>query len=240
MTVRKPPLTFSAAAYEALLDQLLTGALRPGQRLKELEIAKEFAMSPTPIREALACMGQEGLIEIQPHRGALVKYYSEKDIIELKEIREFIEVAALQMAMSPDRFISEDTRFQKIERLIVEGEETVRTKDRVRFCRLDAKLHDLLVQLSDNSRLIDTYRRFYRQIQMLRLQRVFLPKENSASQKEHEGIFAAIKRGDSIEAVEALRKHLQGFLRLHPTESLVREVTVYGRGRRTKPGSDTT
>ena len=87
---------------DALRDQLeqdiVTGALRPGERLDEQSLAARFGVSRTPIREALMQLASAGLVELQPRRGAFVASLSLKEVIERFEVMAALEGACGALA----------------------------------------------------------------------------------------------------------------------------------------------
>ena len=76
---------------DQLEQDIVTGALRPGERLDEQSLAARFGVSRTPIREALMQLATAGLIELQPRRGAFVASLSLKDVIERFEVMAALE-----------------------------------------------------------------------------------------------------------------------------------------------------
>ena len=85
-------------AYVALRDAITSGTLLPGARLREAALAKHFAVSTTPIREALRRLDREGLVRLAPNRGAVVTEFNLREILDLFEIRELLECGAARRA----------------------------------------------------------------------------------------------------------------------------------------------
>ena len=86
---------------ERLREDILAGRLAPGSRLVESDLTARFAVSRGPVREALRRLSAEGLIEHRPHRGAVVRRLSERDIRELFQIRVEMEALAARLAAEP-------------------------------------------------------------------------------------------------------------------------------------------
>ena len=84
--------------FNTLRDAILTGKLQPGERLMENQLAEKLGVSRTPIREALRMLKLENLVELTPRKGAQVLDMSEKDIVNVLEIREVLEGLAAQLA----------------------------------------------------------------------------------------------------------------------------------------------
>src|SRR5579864_9777932 len=88
----------SAAATELIREAIIDGRLPPGQRLKEEELAQELGISRTPVREALLILQAEGLVTAVPNRGAVVRTYTESDLVDMYELRALLESFAAHQA----------------------------------------------------------------------------------------------------------------------------------------------
>lgn len=91
-------LSLTEQAYAVLRERVMTGEMRPGTELSEPELAAEFAMSKTPVREALARLCAEGLMEAYPRRGYRVTPVTLKDLDDLFAVRGAIEALAAALA----------------------------------------------------------------------------------------------------------------------------------------------
>lgn len=93
-----PSLTSSLRVSEELREAILSGEFEPGERLRTVSLAKRFGSSRTPVREALVQLEGEGLVDIEPRRGALVRSFASADLIDLYEIRALLEPEAAARA----------------------------------------------------------------------------------------------------------------------------------------------
>lgn len=91
-----------AEAYRRIRSAIVEGQFRPGQRLVEQRIAEDFAFSRTPIREAMRRLQAEGLVHIEPNRGALVRPMTLEEILDLYELRARLEAYAARAGCRPD------------------------------------------------------------------------------------------------------------------------------------------
>ncbi len=94
----KPSRSSASEAYELLLAEIESGGLPPGTRLREVELAERFAISRTPIREALKRLELQGLITHEPHHGAVVASLDYGQMTELYLLREVLEGTAARLA----------------------------------------------------------------------------------------------------------------------------------------------
>ena len=84
--------------YEELKRQIMIGEIPPGTRMMEVELADDMGVSRTPIREAIRKLEKEGLVSIEPRRGAYASDVSIKDMVDVLEVREFLEGMAAGLA----------------------------------------------------------------------------------------------------------------------------------------------
>ena len=117
--------------YEELKMQILRGTIVPGTRLMEVEMAEQMGVSRTPIREAIHKLEKEGLVVIEPRRGAYVSRVSMEDMLEILELRENLEgFAAYRAAM----YMTEDEKqeLRKVEHLYNEAVKEGSTVDLIK------------------------------------------------------------------------------------------------------------
>jgi DNA-binding GntR family transcriptional regulator len=91
--------TASRGVAERLREEIQRGDLRPGDRLRQGDVARRFGVSTTPVREAFALLQAQGLVRVDPHRGAVVFRPSVDDVRELYEIRTALETLAIDKAV---------------------------------------------------------------------------------------------------------------------------------------------
>src|SRR6476646_5070508 len=92
------PETSAVRVREQLQDAILEGVLKPGERLRAEALAQRFGTSRTPVREALLQLEAQGLVEVEPNRGAVVKAFDAADLLDLYELRALLEPQAAARA----------------------------------------------------------------------------------------------------------------------------------------------
>jgi DNA-binding GntR family transcriptional regulator len=97
--LESPFATVHSQLTDALRRAIFRGEFPPGHRLRQVELAERFGVSPVPIREALRALEQEGVVASIPRRGWIVTKLSAEDIEEIYELREFLEQKALRDAL---------------------------------------------------------------------------------------------------------------------------------------------
>ena len=98
-TRRELPATLVEVAEHRLRDAILRGALAPGEKIVEEQLCADFGISRAPLREALRLLGQQGLVEHLPRRGARVTDWSTSDILQLFALRHVLERHAVELAL---------------------------------------------------------------------------------------------------------------------------------------------
>lgn len=185
-----------------LRDDIQLGKIAPGTRLRQNEVAERFGVSTTPVREAFAQLEAEGLVRIDPHRGAVVFHPTVEDLLEYYEIREALESLAIGHAIP--RLTPELTR--SLEELI---DRMRATDDARRWLKLNDDFHLRLygaANMPHLSGLIDNLRDASAPyIHMFIASRAPSDQTND----EHREILDACARGDEQGAQDAIRHHLR-------------------------------
>jgi DNA-binding GntR family transcriptional regulator len=194
-------------AYEALREAITSGALLPGTRLREAALASHFAISTTPVREALRRLDREGLVRLSPNRGAIVAEFDLREILDLFEIREVLECRAVRRAAAQRaRDVS------AAEAVIAAAAKLVVQRDRVEWNRLEVAFHRAINDLSGNFELAALTERIHRTVQGLcvRCMRepIYGPEKLELMQSQHQAIVLAMRDGNVREAEVSARAHI--------------------------------
>ncbi|HEY6455449.1 MAG TPA: GntR family transcriptional regulator [Steroidobacteraceae bacterium] len=185
-------------------ELIISGALPPGERIGQEDLANRFKTSRIPVREALRRLESEGLVVLIANSGAWVAKLDLQECIELYKIRERLEALALAEAVPK---ISKD-EVAILEKLAGEMEET---QDNDSFLRLDREFHLASYRASGMIQLIGMVERFWNTTQHYR--RAFIkisgPARRGPTNYEHRLIVDAIQRGDAEGAGRILREHIR-------------------------------
>lgn len=189
----------------ALRDAIISGELKPGERLMEIHYAKKLGVSRTPFREAIHKLEQEGLVIVLPRRGAQVSHLSEKDIIDVLEIRASLDSLAAQLAAQ--RIELQD--LQELEAIAMEFNENTETGDIQPLIASDVRFHEVIYKAAGNSRLLSIHTGLKDQIHRFRV--LYLKDYSSPKSlaEEHMQILNAIKQGNAQDAYELSHKHIR-------------------------------
>lgn len=189
---------------EGLRDAILDNRYGPGQRLTEAELTREFRVSRGPLREAFRRLYAEGLLEIIPHRGALVRKLSFEEMYELLQIRHALEPLAAGLAAEG---IDRDDNRQHFESAIAPiWSEAPRLS--TSFHKENRLFHMSIFDVCGNSQLTELGRQLQLPLLMLQLSPAQPPETYRVSVLEHRKIATAILRGEGEAAEIAMRQHL--------------------------------
>jgi DNA-binding GntR family transcriptional regulator len=195
----------SHAIYRALRERILSNDIGPGTRLVMREVANQYRASDIPVREALRMLERDGLVETVPYRGARVTTLTAKEVEETYFIRSQLESIATGLAA--ERIT--DAELAELDRLMNEMRVAVDTQDGPAFSDLNLEFHRTIVASCGNDMLreltMDIWQRHSG------FQRVFrmVPERLGISQREHEGIMAALRAHDAERASRLALLHKQ-------------------------------
>ncbi|WP_156289627.1 GntR family transcriptional regulator [Oceanobacillus salinisoli] len=179
---------------------ILKGDFKPGERLVQTELAELIGVSRMPIREALRTLEIEGLVKIEPHKGAVVRPVSKEDIEEIYELRSILEPEALRKGIH--HFTKND-----IHQLSELHEEMVNTNSGEDFVELNIAFHQLLIKKCNRPRLLGIIETISNGFPQDTPQ--IIPGQIRKSNQEHEAILKAIINEDVESAAKYLSEHIK-------------------------------
>ena len=190
--------------YEELKRQIMIGEIPPGTRMMEVELADDMGVSRTPIREAIRKLEKEGLVSIEPRRGAYASEISIKDMVDVLEVREFLEGMAAGLASK--RITEEET--EAIKHAVEAYRDAVESGNTEEIIREDEIFHKLIVDCSGNKTLIQ----MINQVQELALRFRYIYYEDFSRYQnmpnEHQEILDAVLSGDPEVARKSADEHV--------------------------------
>lgn len=222
-------MTQTLEDQRALVDKLaatlqarvLSGELVSGTRLRQSALAEEFGVSRTPIREALRKLQASGLVEVQPHRSALVRAPSAREIRDAYEVRAELEGLAAELAAARihqeqlDFLHGVQAEFREALRRTLElragGETFDPDEETARWGRANDRFHQGVQAAAANGVLVAALLHLHRSYPR-DLSRSVLGESSQlleANVREHEAILAAIERRDAAEARALMADHVR-------------------------------
>lgn len=201
----KRPMSLTATVLQRLRQSIVEGDFALGQPLSERQLAEKFRVSKTPVREALAQLRLEGLVRIQPQRGAFVFTLSAREITNMCELRLTLEAAALRLAFERDR----KALLEGLKGTVMEMERARAARNTRAYLNADTAFHEVFFKACDNPLLADTYSIYLGKIAALRTHLAGKPLHTERSFEEHRDILARIAAGDLTTTLEILDRHIE-------------------------------
>lgn len=190
--------------FDTLREAIITGELKPGERLMEVKLAEKMGVSRTPVREAIRMLELEGLVDMLPRKGAHVAELSVKDIMDVLEVRASMDSLATKLAA--ERITDEEIKeLKQIQVQFV----SYADKDNLQgTIKKDVEFHELIYRASRNDRLLQIANNLREQVQRFRV--IYLKDYSSPRNliKEHEDICAAISERDLDLAQRCAQIHI--------------------------------
>lgn len=196
------PVSKAERARKYVRERVLSGDLRPGERVRISAIARELGFSDIPVREGVMRLEAEGLLEFETNKGAVVTTLHPADIEEMFAIRGELEALAVRRA---SRTINRD-QLDHLRELLEEMEEAEQEGRVEDYGRLNREFHFAIYEAQPYKRLLSLIRDYWDSTDWCR--RIFVSDANSirASAAEHRGIYQALVDGDGDAAAELLRQ----------------------------------
>lgn len=190
--------------FKTLRQGILTGELKPGERLMEIHLANKLGVSRTPIREAIRKLELEGLVTMIPRRGAEVAQITEKSMKDVLEVRKVLDNLSVELAC--DRITEEEKEVLKS--ACVDFEEAVKTGDFGKIAKTDVAFHDIIVAATRNIRLSQMVNNLAEQMYRYRFEYIKDSSQHARLVQEHEEICQGIVTGDKKKALAAIEAHI--------------------------------
>ncbi len=209
MSQKEKPLidvtNINEKVYDFIKRRIIDLTYPPGRRINSAQLRQALGISQTPIKDALFRLAGEQLVEISSRRGTYVKDVTDRDIKEIAETRIILETGAVEMAagrITPEKLVQLEALYE--ETLDGAGELDYRL-----FMERDSRFHMAIVGLTDNERLLQTYKRLNSHAQVVR-SRFGGPGTKKLPQTDgaHKAILEALKRSDTEEAKERIKSHI--------------------------------
>ncbi len=187
-----------------LRDMIVSLRLRPGERIQELEVAQLLGVSRTPVREAIKVLTAEGLVELLPLRGAIVKAFSAKDASDMLEVIALLETHAGERACQA----SQD-RIDAILQMHQEMKVFFESRQRLEYFALNQRIHEALIALADNDTLSMTHATLSKRMRSLRYSGNATAENWTAAMAEHEQMMTALAARDGQALSRTMGEHIR-------------------------------
>jgi DNA-binding GntR family transcriptional regulator len=199
------PASLTEIALQEIRVAIVEGALPLGSAISEGQLAASLGISKTPVREALAQLRMEGLVTIVPQSGTFVFTLSATEVVEICELRQTLEAAALRLALERNR----ERLIEGLAEVCARMDKVRAAKDEPAYLRLDSAFHEQFFANCGNNYFADAYARIVPKVAALRTHLATRPDHTRMSYDEHKQILHAIERKRDKELVPILDKHIE-------------------------------
>ncbi len=190
------------AVTRALREAILSGKIRPGDRLLQDELARQLGVSRQPVREALRRLQSEGLVVQTPQRGLLVREFTKADLQENYYLRQLLESEAAQSAA--ERITSAE--LQELKALNQAMIQAVASDDTSTLVELNVQFHRRIRESARMPALFRLLEQLW--VGWTVFTPLFLPQRSRRSVREHAAIIAALEARDPERAAQTMREHI--------------------------------
>ncbi len=194
--------TIKDSLVEHIRDEIIRGNLPPGQRLRQEELAELFQVSTMPVREALRELEAEGLVTIEPRRGAEVTSLTTADLEDIYDIRANLEKMATKLAV-PN--LTQET-LNQLANCLQEMDDHL--AEVVAMVKLNHRFHTILYQASSRRHLCDLISILRRRTQHYLHSYIMDLGATPQAQVEHRAILEACQKGEADKAAEIMKQHI--------------------------------
>ncbi len=203
--------------FKTLRKAILTGELKPGERLMEIHLADKLGVSRTPIREAMRKLELEGLVTMIPRRGAEVAQITEKSLKDVLEVRRALDALSVELAC--DRI--SDMEKEDLREACDAFERATKTKEVAVIAKADVALHDIIIKATGNIRLLQMANNLAEQMYRYRFEYIKEEKQHSRLIEEHRLIYDSIVANDKEAAVKVIKSHID-----NQEQSIIRQIRM--------------
>jgi DNA-binding GntR family transcriptional regulator len=197
------PGTTAQHAVAVLRRAIIAGDLRPGQRIRQEEMADDLGTSIAPVREALRVLEQEGQVTYRPRRGYFVTELRVEDLEEIYALREVIEERAARHALPT----LDDDAFERIRLAAQDCVDAAASGDVAAELEANRRFHFALFDSPDQAHTMRVVQLLWDSTEAYRAIYYNSPEERMTSIKAHDAIVAAVERRDADELVRELNDH---------------------------------
>lgn len=190
--------------YEELKEAILNKRYEPGTHLRERELAKEFNVSTTPVKEALRQLEKDGLVVTQARKGSFVSESVMSSVEEIRWARAALEGVAARLAAKKRT----EEELEKLESILKEMEAYTKEKNSEMLKKYNSEFHDFIQQTAKNTYIsnqieaVCSFDKFFREKAMSH------KEEHERAFNDHYFIFEKIKLQDEVGAEDAMRNHI--------------------------------
>ncbi len=201
------PQSLRDAAYEAIKHRIITCVLKPGEYVNEAYLSSTLGIGRTPVRQAIDRLMLEGMVDVIPRKGVIVKPVSLDEIMQIIEVRLLTEAYCVRLAA--DR--ADRDEIIHLSDILARAHQWIEARNSEHLMLLDREFHMVLARASKNAVLGDCLAKLHDRSLRFWFISLNRPGHHKSVQDQHQAILAAIKDRDPAGAEDAMRAHINAF-----------------------------
>lgn len=209
------PQSLRDAAYEAIKHRIITCAFRPGEYINEAFVSAQLGIGRTPVHQAIDRLMLEGMVDVMPRKGVIVKPVSLDEIMQIVEVRLLNERYAVRLAAER----AERDELRHLTDILGRAAQWIEARDSEQLMLLDREFHGVVARASKNGILADSLSKLHERSLRFWFISLNRPGHHESVHAQHEAILAAIRDRDPDGAEQAMRAHIDN-LRENLTRSI--------------------
>ena len=186
-------------------DMIIEGQLAPGSRIHEGQLGQALGVSRTPLREALKFLASEGLIDLVPGRGAIVRQLTPQDVRNMLEVLIALETLAGRLACRN----ATEAQIADVRKMHDRMMGFYASRKRLEYYKLNHAIHTAIVNLSGNDYLASTHEAIQSRLKRIRFIGNEAPENWSGAVQEHVEMIEALEKRDEGALTDVLTRHLE-------------------------------
>lgn len=202
-------LSLRDVAYKVIKHRIITCGFKPGEYVNELAVCALLDMGRTPVHQALDRLMLEGLVEVVPRKGVIVKPISYDEVMQIIQVRLINETSGVRLAA--ERASSDEIKH--LQDVLVRADHWIRTGNNEQLMLLDSEFHSVIATATKNAVLADLLSKLNDRSLRFWFVSLNAPGHHANVQTQHKAILAGIKSHDASAAEEAMRAHIEAFRR---------------------------
>lgn len=191
--------------YADIYDAVMSHRLPPLTKLTEHSLCDIYGLARHHVRKVLAQLAHEGLVDLEPNRGAFIASPTPQEAMEMFDLRQALERLVVQKVADQ----APAAAFKSLKDMVKREREAWENGDRPSWIRLSAEFHMALAAMAGNHQLTDMLRRLVSRTTLL-IASVDVPGQNACSFDDHQEILTCLESGDKAGAIKSMARHLQG------------------------------
>lgn len=196
--------TLAEQAFHVMEHAILSGELKPGEELAEVELSEKYGVSRGPIREALRQLSAIGLVQLTPRRPAVVREFSKKEFLEGYQLREMLEALAVRLSVPKMDQSDIDALAGFMERMDVASN----SDDVTKYFEANNSFHRLFIEKCGNSQLRDIYDQVTKPMSRYQRWTLQLRGDLRSPHNEHAKVLDAVRKGKAELAAKLMTEHI--------------------------------